>query len=135
MIFPPQNPNLVVPLSAYAAFQRVAVALEVVTKDLRRNQEFALKYGRFWRLAQQAANRAVEATFVLLRAHGASMELVTNADALIRRSSVPPRLRCVRMESRRNIRDWVILRNSLMLADFYHAMLRHFIGSSGGSEN
>ena len=122
--------DLSIPLSAYIAFQRVAVALEVVTRDLRRNEEFAFKYGRFWRLALQAANRAVEATFVLLRAHGANLEQVTNEATLIRRSSVPARLRCVRMASRRNIRDWVILRNSLTLADFYHGMLGHFIGQN-----
>ena len=73
-------------LSSYSAFQRVAVALELVTRDLRAHQQFATKFGRFWRMAQQAANRAVEAAYVAL---GASV----GPGRLVPRAVVPPRMR------------------------------------------
>ncbi len=120
--------------AAYAAFQRVAVASELVEEELRHNEEFADKCGRFWRLTQQTANRAVEAAYVLLRARGA-VSNATDAGAgagtaaapstpLVPRGVVPRALRCVRAESRRNLRDWVVLKDSLRVGSFYGGVFR-----------
>ncbi len=104
--------------SAYSSFQRVAVALDLVESELRRNGEFAAKFGRFWRLAQQTANRAAEAAFVLLRSRRAQ-----SVPPMVPRSLVPRPLRCVAVESRRNLRDWVVLKDSLRVASFYSGAL------------
>lgn len=106
-------------LSAYAAFQKLSIALELVTRDLRHNEEYVAKFGRFWRLAQLGANRVVEALYVHLRTRGLEPE----AAPLMKRSLVPERMRCLRQASRRDIRDWVIMRNSMLVTSFYQRLV------------
>ena len=109
-------------IAAYEAFQRVAIGLELVTRSLRSHRTFVQHYGRFWQLAQRTANRIVEAAYVSLIAQGISVS-VPNGKVLLR-SIVPRRLRCTRLESRRNIRNWVILNDSLKIAKAYHQVFR-----------
>ena len=110
--------------SAYAAYQTVAIALELVVRELRRNDQYNSKYGRFWRLAQRTANRAIEATYVTMQAR--NMRNIANLP-LVSRNIVPRRVRCMTMESRRDVRDWVILRSSLEIADFYLRTFQLFV--------
>ena len=56
---------------------------------------------------------------VHLRAQGVDPEPST----LLKRSLVPQRMRCMRQESRRNIRDWVIMRNSMLVTSFYQRLV------------
>ena len=93
----------------------MAVAAELVEEELRHNEEFAGKCGRFWRLSQQTASRASEAAYVLLRARGAA----SPPPPMVPRSVVPPLLRCLEAESRRDLRDWVVLQDSARVAAFY----------------
>ena len=108
--------------AGYAALQRVAVAFEQVTADLRANGEFRQKLGRFWRLGEMTANRAVEAAYVTLRASDGAEAA---ASATVPRSIVPERISCLDQESRRNIRDWVILSDSMVIANFYKRLIHH----------
>ena len=107
--------------AGYAALQRVAIALELVTSDLRVNGEFRQKLGRFWRLGQMTANRAVEAAYVTLRACNGS----DSTPPPVARSIVPERISCLEQESRRNVRDWVILSDSMVIANFYRRLFSH----------
>ena len=109
--------------AGYAALQRVAVAFEQVTADLRANGDFRQKLGRFWRLGEMTANRAVEAAYVTLHASGDGAEAA--ASTTVSRSIVPERMSCLDQESRRNIRDWVILSDSMMIANFYKRLFHH----------
>ena len=106
--------------AGYAALQRVAIALEQVTSDLRENGEFRQKLGRFWRLGEMTANRAVEAAYVTLRASNGSGSTPT-----VPRSVVPERISCLEQESRRDVRDWVILSDSMVIAHFYRRLFSH----------
>ena len=110
--------------AGYAALQRVAVAFEQVTADLRANGDFRQKLGRFWRLGEMTANRAVEAAYVTLRASDDGAEAAA-ASATVPRSIVPERMSCLDQESRRNIRDWVILSDSMVMANFYKRLFHH----------
>ena len=69
------------------------------------------------------ANRAVEAAYVTLRASDDGAEAA--ASATVPRSIVPERMSCLDQESRRNIRDWVILSDSMMIANFYKRLFHH----------
>lgn len=114
-------------LTAYSTFQKMSVGLELVTKDLQHNNEYPEKLGRFWRLAQLTSNRIVESVFVFLRSSGVSV----SGQARVARSVVPRRIRCLRQESRRDVRDWVILKSALAAANFYKKVFltwggRHF---------
>ena len=110
--------------AGYAALQRVAVAFELVNADLRANGEYRQKLGRFWRLGEMTANRAVEAAYVTLRAaNGGSGEAA--AAPTVPRSIVPERISCLDQESRRNVRDWVILSDSMVIANFYRRLFHH----------
>ena len=111
-------------LAGYAAFQRVAIAFEQVTADLRANGEYRQKLGRFWRLGEMTANRAVEAAYVTLRANVREATAALEA-ATVPRSIVPERISCLDQESRRNVRDWVILSDSMVIANFYRRLFYH----------
>ena len=111
--------------SAYAAFQRIAVGAELVTEDLRQHGDFRQKLGRFWRLAGQAANRAIESVYVLMRATAGTNGGSTAqnpAGPVVFRSVVPQRIRCLSQESSRDVRDWLILRDSMVMANFYRGL-------------
>ena len=79
------------------------------------------------------ANRAVEAAYVTLRASDDGAEAAVSTT--VPRSIVPERMSCLDQESRRNIRDWVILNDSMMIANFYkrlfHRAERRLSGRSG----
>lgn len=119
--------------AAYLSYQRVAVATELVALEMRENGDFFAKAGRFWQMAQVRANRAVETTYVLMRA---ALPAASPSSSSPRPSSPPsppwpvlgrslvPRIhRCMRVERNRNLRDWLVLADSYRMADFYHRAL------------
>ena len=110
----------------------MAIAFEQVTADLRANGEYRRKLGRFWRLGEMTANRAVEAAYVTLRANvegvaaaATAAAALEAAEATVARSIVPERISCLDQESRRNVRDWVILSDSMVIANFYRRLFSH----------
>jgi len=97
------------------------VALELVDVELTTagRRDWAVKCGRFFRLASSAANRAAEAAYTLLKARN-----VPSVDQLdVPRSVVPAALRCVAATSNRDVRDWVVLAQSERIATFYLEIL------------
>ena len=96
-----------------------------MTTDLRENGEYRQKLGRFWRLGEMTANRAVEAAYVTLRANNGGEAAAALEAATVTRSIVPERISCLDQESRRNVRDWIILSDSMVIANFYRRLFHH----------
>lgn len=124
-----QQPFLIIPLqrshlgdkgvliSAYNLFQRVAIGLELVKRDLETStsEEYVTKKGSYWKLAFEAANRVVEAVFLGLKSRGHNAENL----AVLKRDIVLPAAACATSEAMRDLRDWVILSNSIQIVQAY----------------
>jgi hypothetical protein len=114
-------------VSAHLMFQRMAIAMELVEHELHLEHKFHLKVGRLFKLCKQTANRIVESLHVLLMARTklSSAELRTRVETTVPRR-VAARVACLPEASKRNIRDWVILSSSEIIAHFYKHMFHLF---------
>lgn len=110
--------------------QRVAVGLDLVVRDLVARREFHLKAGTGWRMARRAALGALEGLHGLLRALPGGAAAAAAA-GVFPRAGVPRPLRCLRDESRRDMRDFIILKNSIRLSRFHNCLLRKFLRQGG----
>ena len=99
----------------------MAIGLEVVLRHLEQsNEAYADRTGNFWRLAFEAANRVVESLYVFIKSEG-TVDLRNLRR--FKRSIVPANLACMTdNESFSNLRDWVILSDSMRIAKFYRQM-------------
>jgi hypothetical protein len=107
--------------AGYENFQLVAIALETVLNGVNATRvDYIRKMGNFWKVSYQAAIRVVEATYLTLK----SDPMLEDLTLLPRvgRKDIPRRYRCVTDESRRDMRDWFILRDTLWGIDEF---LRH----------
>jgi hypothetical protein len=104
--------------------QRVAIGLELVLRDLQTSadEDYVTKKGNFWRLASEAANRVIEATFVALRSRGHPARNLR----VLHRGIVPVRVACITTESAKDLRDWVILSNSINIVNTYRPLFNFY---------
>ncbi len=106
--------------------QRVAIALELVLRDLQvpgNDEKYVSHKGSFWKLAFEASNRVVEAVFAALQSRGAQPRRMR----LLPRSIIPTRAACgANSETARDLRDWVILSNSMTLTNFYKKLFMFY---------
>ena len=101
-------------------FQRFAIGLEVVVKHLQSEPtQYVIKKGNFWTLAYAAANRVVEAIYILLK----SKDFHAERQPFISREIVPIRVSCMpEDETQIDTRDWIILYDSLQILKFYQPL-------------
>ena len=100
---------------AYALLQRMALGLEVVLSNLQTsNLAYATKNGNFWQLAYQQGNRVIESTYIVLRNQDFPVE---NLSILVR-NTVPLNVACMSSHAISDIRDWVILHDSMTMTNF-----------------
>ena len=101
---------------AYALLQRMSLGLEVVLSDLQTsNLAYATKNGNFWQLAYQQANRVIESTYVVLRNQNYPVENLS----IFARNTVPLNVACMKSHAISDIRDWVILQDSMIITNFF----------------
>ena len=100
---------------AYALLQRMALGLEVVLSNLQTsNLAYATKNGNFWQLAYQQANRVIESTYIFLRNQDFPVENLS----ILARKTVPLNIACMSSHAISDIRDWVILHDSMTVTNF-----------------
>ena len=113
-------------VSGYNLIQKVALGLEVVVRNLQlSNSQYATKSGNFWQLSYQQSNRIVESLFILLK----SLNFPAENLPLVARSTVPPNVACMNEnpnEALSDLRDWVILHDSMSVIDFYLKMFKAY---------
>ena len=101
---------------AYALLQRMALGLEVVLSNLQTsNLAYATKNGNFWHLAYQQANRVTESAYILLKNQDFPVENLS----ILSRNTVPLNVACMSSQAMSDMRDWVILHDSMTLTNFF----------------
>ena len=110
--------------SSFVIFQRIAIAIEVVTQHLQLDSlQYTIKQGNFWSLTQEAANRVVQAIYILLKSKHSTHRLPT-----LSREIVPLGIACMSNdETQINTRDWVILSNTMKMLTFYQSLFQHYV--------
>ena len=94
----------------------MTLGLEVVLSNLQTsNLAYATKNGNFWQLAYQQANRVIESTYVLLRNQDFPVENLS----ILARNTVPLNVVCMSSHAISDIRDWVILQDSMTMTNFF----------------
>ena len=94
----------------------MSLGLEVVLSNLQSsNFAYATKNGNFWNLAYQQSNRVVESTYVLLKNQNFPVENLS----ILARNTVPLNVACMNSQAMSDIRDWVILQDSMAVTDFF----------------
>ena len=93
----------------------MALGLEVVLRNLQTsNLAYATKNGNFWQLAYQQANRVIESTYILLKNQDFPVENLS----ILSRNTVPLNVACIHSQAMTDMRDWVILHDSMSMTDF-----------------
>ena len=93
----------------------MALGLEVVLRNLQTsNLAYATKNGNFWQLAYQQANRVIESTYILLKNQDFPVENLS----ILSRNTVPLNVACMSSQAMSDMRDWVILHDSMLMTDF-----------------
>ena len=101
---------------AYGLLQRMALGLEVVLSNLQTsNLAYATKNGNFWQLAYQQGNRVIEFTYIVLRNQDFPVENLS----ILARNTVPLNVACMGSHATSDIRDWVILHDSITMTNFF----------------
>ena len=106
-----------VPITAYNLLQKTAIGLEVVMCNQQRsNEEYVTKIGNFWKLAYEAANCAIKTVYVFIKSryHHLPHDL-----QFFKRSIVPTNVACMTSVTYSDLRDWVILSDSMKITQFY----------------
>ena len=94
----------------------MALGLEVVLSNLQTsNLAYATKNGNFWQLVFQQANRVIESTYIVLRNQDFPLENLS----LLARNTVPLNVACMSSHAISDIRDWVILHDSMTITNFF----------------
>lgn len=86
------------------------------------NEAYATKSGNFWKLSYEQANRVIESIFITLKSQNFPAETLPK----VARDTVPIRVGCMEAVATSDLRDWVILQDSMKLLDFYMEMFREF---------
>ena len=101
----------------------MALGLEVVLKNLQHSPvDYATKNGNFWHLAYQQANRVIESTYLLLKNQNFSVENLPK----VARNIVPLNVACISSQITSDMRDWVILHDSMTVTTFYVKMFNKY---------
>ena len=99
---------------AYSLLQRMTLGLEVVLSNLQTsNLAYATKNGNFWQLAYQQANTVIESTYIVLRNQDFPVENLS----ILARNTVPLNVACMSSHAISDIRDWVILQDSMSMTN------------------
>ena len=110
-------------ISGYNLLQRMALGLEVVLRNLQSSPvDYATKNGNFWHLAYQQTNRAIESTYLLLKNQNFP---VANLP-LLARNIVPLNVACMHSQAVSDLRDRVILHESMTVTTFYVKMFNSY---------
>ena len=103
-------------IAAYALLQRMTLGLEVVFSNLQTsNLAYATKNGNFWKLAYQQTNRVIESTYIVLRNQDFPVENLP----ILARNTVPLNVACTSSHAISDMRDWVILHDSMTITNFF----------------
>ena len=110
-------------ISGYNLLQRMALGLEVVLRNLQSSPvDYATKNGNFWHLAYQQTNRAIESTYLLLK----NQNFPVSNLPILARSIVPLNVACMHSQAMSDLRDWVILHDSMTVTTFYVKMFNSY---------
>ena len=101
-------------LEAYSIFQRLSLALEVITTDLKHHRQYV---NRMWRLSTRTVSNILKNIYTELVMNGVSIPAPLNRD------TIPQNIRCLPYSSYRDTRDFIILRHLLQAAQFYSQLL------------
>ena len=94
----------------------MSLGLEVVLRNLQTsNLAYATKNGNFWHLAYQQANRVTESAYILLKNQDFPVENLS----ILSRNTVPLNVACMSSQAMSDMRDWVILHDSMTLTNFF----------------
>ena len=100
-------------VAGYENFQRVALALEFVTKDLQSNMaDYSTKQGRSWFIAHGVVLRVLLANYLSIISDPSKPDQLIIPRSVVR-NSIPSEVRCIQNESYRDRRDWLVLRDSI----------------------
>ena len=102
----------------------MSLGLEVVLRNLQSSPEaYVSQNGNFWHLAYQQANRVVESTYLLLKNQDFPVENLPT----LARNIVPLNVACITSsQAMSNMRDWVILHDSMTVTNFYEEMFKNY---------
>ena len=84
--------------------------------------DYSTKYGSFWHLVYQQANRAIESAYLLLKNQNFPVENLP----LLPRNTVPLNVACISSQAISDLRDWTILHDSITVTDFYVKMFNSY---------
>ena len=102
---------------AYDTFQRLAILVEVVKVDISHHRDASRGTKHLWQLVERGLKRVLEQVY---------MELSTTTVQLplpLTREVVPDWLRCMDHSVERDTRDFIVLRETLQAAVFFHRQL------------
>ena len=101
-------------LEAYSIFQRLALAIEVVTTDLKHHKHST---HRMWRSSSHTVSSILRDIFT---------ELVirdVNIPVPLPRDVIPYNMRCLVFSTYRDTRDFIVLRHLMEAAEFYYQVI------------
>ena len=103
---------------AYDTFQRLAILVEVVKADISHHRDASRGTQHLWQLVERGLVRVLEQVCMELRASmGEQLPLP------LTREVVPGWLRCMAHSVERDTRDFIVLRDTLQAAIFFHKQL------------
>lgn len=101
----------------------MALGLEVVLSNLKlSNEAYVTKKGSFWKLSYEQANRVVESIYITLKSQNFPAESLPK----VARDVVPINVACIDAEATSDLRDWVILQDTIKLLEFFTALFTEF---------
>ena len=100
---------------AYDTFQRLSILVEVVKADIGHHRDASRGTQHLWQLVERGLMRVVEQVCMELRD-----SVGENLPLPLTREVVPGWLRCMAHSVERDIRDFIVLRDTLQAAIFFH---------------
>lgn len=108
-------------ISAYNLMQRVSIGLELVYKSLEMSDSaYVNNNGNFWKLTCEQSLRVIESIFLNLKI----VDFPAENLPILKREITPQNAVCINSESTRNLRDFVIMQDSLKIVEFYLNMAK-----------
>ena len=102
----------------YDIFQRLAILVEVVKADIGHHRDASRGTQHLWQMVERGLVRVLEQVFMELRS-----TLGEEVPSPLTREEVPEWLRCMVHSVQRDTRDFVVLRETLRAATFFHEQL------------
>ena len=101
---------------AYDTFQRLAILVEVVKADISHHRDASRGTQHLWQLVERGVMRVLEQVYM-------ELSTITVLPLPLTREVVPDWLRCMDHSVERDTRDFIVLRDTLQAANFFHRQL------------